>query len=62
MMSYNIYPNLSRGHAGEDPSVPPEAPQVAYHLNVIQAKHRGLIAKKQMFKKKYNKWQYSLHS
>ena len=49
MMSYNTYPNL--------PSAPPsENPQVAYHLNVVQAKRRGLIAKEQMFKKKYEKY------
>ena len=49
MMSYNTYPNL--------PSAPPEAPpQVAYHLNVIQDKRRGLINKEQMFKKKYEKY------
>ena len=48
MTSYNTYPNL--------PSAPPEAPQVAYHLNVVQAKRRGLINKEAMFKKKYEKY------
>ena len=48
MTSYNTYPNL--------PSALPEAPQVAYHLNVIQAKRRGLINKEKMFKKKYEKY------
>ena len=63
MMSYNTYPNL--------PSAPPqlaeqgfasgvqgspEAPQNAYHLNVIQAKRQGLMGKEQMFKKKYEKY------
>ena len=48
MTSYNTYPNL--------PSAPPEAPQVAYHLNVVQAKRRRLIAKEQMFKQKYEKY------
>ena len=49
MVSYNTYPNL--------PSAPPEAPpQVGYHLNVVQAKRRGLIAKEAMFKKKYKKY------
>ena len=48
MTDYKLYPNL--------PSAPPENPQVAYHLNVIQAKRRGLIAKEQMFKKKYKKY------
>ena len=28
-------------------------PQVGYHLSVVQAKRRGLIAKEQIFKKKY---------
>ena len=48
MTGYNTYPNL--------PSAPPENPQVAYHLNVVQAKRRELIAKEQMFKKKYEKY------
>ena len=49
MVSYNTYPNL--------PSDPPEAPpQVGYHLNVVQAKRRGLIAKEKIFKKKYKKY------
>ena len=45
-MSYNTYPNLP-------PDVPP---QVGYHLNVVQAKRRGLINKEVMFKKKYKKY------
>ena len=48
MTDYKLYPNL--------PSAPPKNPQVAYHLNVIQAKRRGLINKEQMFKKKYEKY------
>ena len=48
MMGYELYPNL--------PSAPPENPQVAYYLNVIQANRRGLINKEQMFKKKYEKY------
>ena len=48
MTSYNTYPNL--------PSALPEAPQVAYHLSVVQAKRRGLINKEAMFKKKYEKY------
>ena len=48
MTSYNTCPNL--------PSAPPEHLQVAYHLNVIQAKRRGLINKEQMFKQKYEKY------
>ena len=48
MTDYKLYPNLP-------PSAPPENPQVAYHLSVIQAKQRGLKNKEQMFKKKYEK-------
>ena len=56
-MSYNTYSPL--------PKAPPEVPgphsaevppQVAYHLNVVQAKRRGLINKEKMFKKKYKKY------
>ena len=49
MTDYKLYPNLP-------PSAPPETPQVAYHLSVIQAKQRGLKNKEQMFKKKYEKY------
>ena len=39
------------------PSALAEAPpQVAYYLNMVQAKRRGLINKKKMFKKKYKKY------
>ena len=48
MTDYKLYPNL--------PSAPPENPQVAYHLSVIQAKQRGLKHKEQMLKKKYEKY------
>ena len=49
MVGYKIYPPI--------PSALPEAPpQVGYHLNVIQAKRRGLIAKEKIFKKKYKKY------
>ena len=47
-MDDKLYPNL--------PSAPPENPQVAYHLSVIQAKIQGLKNKEQMFKKKYEKY------
>ena len=48
MTEYKLYPQI--------PSAPPEAPpQVGYHLNVIQAKRQGLIAKEKMFKKKSKK-------
>ena len=48
MTDYKLCPNL--------PSAPPENPQVAYHLSVIQAKQRGLKNKEQMFKQKYEKY------
>ena len=49
MTDYKVYPNLP-------PSVPPENPQVAYHLSIIQAKMQGLKNKEQMFKQKYEKY------
>ena len=49
MTDYKLYPNLP-------PSAPPENPQVAYHLSVIQAKMQGFKNKEQMFKKKYEKY------
>ena len=49
MTEYILCPNLP-------PSAPPENPQVAYHLSIIQAKQRGLMAKEQMFKQKYEKY------
>ena len=49
MTGYKLYPNLP-------PSAPPENPQVAYHLSVIQAKMQGLKNKEQMFKQKYEKY------
>ena len=49
MTSYSTYPNL--------PSALPDAPpQVGYHLNVVQAKRRGLIGKEKVFQKKYKKY------
>ena len=48
MTDYKLYPNL--------PLAPPENPQVAYHLSVIQAKMQGLKNKGQMFKQKYEKY------
>ena len=47
-MDYKLYPNLP-------PSAPPENPEVAYHLSVIQAKMQGLKNKEQIFKQKYEK-------
>ena len=49
MMDYKLYPNLP-------PLAPPENPQVAYHLSIIQAKMQGLKNKEQMFKQKYKKY------
>ena len=48
MTDYKLYPSL--------PSAPPENPQVAYYLNIVQAKQRGLKNKEQMFKRKYEKY------
>ena len=48
MTDYKLYPNLP-------PLAPPENPQVAYHLSVIQAEMQGLKNKEQMFKQKYQK-------
>ena len=49
MTDYKLYPPI--------PSAPPEAlPQVGYHLNVVQAKRRRLIATEAMSKKKYKKY------
>ena len=61
-MSYNTYPPL--------PSAPPEVPgpcsvealpQIAYHLNIVQTKRQGLVAKENMFKKKYKKYNKMLN-
>ena len=49
MTEYKLYQSF--------PSAPPEAPpQVGYHLNIVQAKQRGLKNKEQMFKLKYQKY------
>ena len=48
MTDYKLYSSL--------PLAPPENPQVAYHLSVIQAKMQGLKNKGQMFKQKYEKY------
>ena len=55
MTDYKLYPKLP-------PLAPPENPQVAYHLSIIQAKQRGLKNKEQMFKKKYKKYTKILNS
>ena len=49
MTDYKLYRNLP-------PSAPPENPQVACHLSIIQAKMQGLKNKEQMFEKKYKKY------
>ena len=49
-MSYNIYPPIPTK------APPPENPHILYHLNMVQAKRRGLIAKEKIFKKKYKKY------
>ena len=69
MMSYNIYPSLPWGPEtpgpdhevahSQGPSALPEAPlgsQVGYHLNIVQAKQRGLKNKEKIFKQKYEKY------
>ena len=48
MTDYKLYSNL--------PLAPPENPQVAYHLSIIQAKMQGLKIIEQMFKQKYEKY------
>ena len=49
MTEYKLYPPI--------PSALPDAPpQVGYHLNMVQAKRRGLIAEKKILKKKYKKY------
>ena len=48
MTDYKLYPNL--------PLAPPENPQVAYHISIIQAKMQGLENKEQMFKQKCEKY------
>ena len=50
MVSYNTYPIFPTE------ALPPEAPQVTYNLNVVQAKRRGLITKEKTFKKKFKKY------
>ena len=50
MTEYKLYPNCPPSAA------PPENPQAAYHLSVIQAKMQGLKNKEQMFKQKHEKY------
>ena len=53
MTGYNIYPPIPSAPSIGAPDAPP---QVGYHLNVVQAKRRGLKAKEATFKKKYEKY------
>ena len=72
MTSYKLYSPIPWGPEAqsapqvetpgpEGPSAPsigaPDAPpQVGYHLNMVQAKRRGLKVKEKTFKKKYEKY------
>ena len=56
MTDSKIYPPIPSAPSIGAQGPPPENPQIAYHLNVVQAKRRGLIAKEKTFKKKYNKY------
>ena len=56
MTDYKLYPNLPSAPPSIRAQGPPETPQIAYHLNVVQAKRRVLINKEQMFKLKYEKY------
>ena len=58
MVNYNMYPPLLP-EAPLPPLMRPsgsENPQIPYHLSMVQAKRRGVIAKEKMFKKKYKKY------
>ena len=56
MTSYNTYPILPSASSIGAQGPPPEVPEVGFHLNVVQAKRRGLITEEKMFKKKYKKY------
>ena len=51
-----MYPSLPSALSIGAQGPSPENPQAGYHLKVVQAKSRGLIAKEKMFKKKYKKY------
>ena len=53
MTDYKLYPPIPSAPTIRAPDGPP---QVGYHLNMILAKRRELIAKEKMFKKKYEKY------
>ena len=71
MVSYNTYPILPPEaplplltEPSRSEAIGPhfaENPQIPYHLNVVQAKRRGLINKQVMFKKKYKKYNRTLN-
>ena len=57
MVSYNTYPPLPSAHLEAlGPHSAEVPPQVVYHLSMVQAKRRELMAKEKMFKKKYKKY------
>ena len=57
MTDYKLYRNLPQTiNYIEILAAPPENPQVAYHLSIIQPKMQGLKNKEQMFKQKYEKY------
>ena len=57
MTDYKLYPPIpSALPEVQGPHLMNAPPQVGYHLNVVQANRRGLKAKEQTFKKKYEKY------
>ena len=56
-----MYPPLQSALSIGAQGPPVEAPQVAYHLTIINAMRQELIAKKAMFKKKYKKYSKMLN-
>ena len=57
MTDYKLYPPIpSAPSLGAQGPLPDAPPHVAYHVNVVQANRRGLKAKEQTFKKKYEKY------
>ena len=65
MTDYKLYPPIPSapsiraqlpGRVQAPGPLPDAPPQVAYHLNVVQANRQGLKAKEQTFKKKYEKY------
>ena len=56
MTDYKLYPPIPSASSEAPWPRSAENPQILYHLNMVQAKRRGLIAKETMFKKKYKKY------